>query len=111
MPGENTEHGIQCRLMGKFIVRDWKGVPDENGNNVKYSEGKAAALLESNVDFFLWTIKKAGEIAAEALAERGELLGKSSNASNGKKKPVARKSATKTPKTSTTSNPPQTEAQ
>lgn len=88
VPGEDTEHGIQCKLMGKFVVRDWRGVPDENGSDVKYSEENAATLLRTNIQFFLWVLQKAGDIAAEALAEREETVGKSSSASNGKKKPA-----------------------
>lgn len=85
LPGEDTEHGIQCKLMGKFIVRDWKGVPDEDGNDVKYSEEAAAELLRQNIEFFIWVVKRAGEIAADSKAEKEEIVGKSSSTSAGKK--------------------------
>ncbi|CAG8863156.1 hypothetical protein PS627_00092 [Pseudomonas fluorescens] len=82
--GEKTEHENHCMLLGQFILKDWQGAQDENGNPLKYSELEAGEVLKGDVDFFLFVIKKAAAIADENKQELEEAKGKSSPASSGK---------------------------
>ncbi|MCY4125396.1 MAG: hypothetical protein OXF59_09420 [Pseudomonas sp.] len=81
--GERTEHQNHCLLLGHFIVKDWTGVEDVDGNPVKFSPQTAAELLDSSIEFFVFTLKQAGQISADARAERADTVGKQSPASNG----------------------------
>lgn len=91
--GEKTEHSTQCMLMAHFILKDWSGAQDENGNPLKYSPDVGAQMLEGDVEFFLFVLKGAAEFSAESKQELEETVGKSSSDSGGKKS-----SAAKTPK-------------
>lgn len=89
--GEMTEHQNQCMLLSHFIVKDWAGVEDADGNQLKFSQKAAADLLDANVEFFIFVLEKAGKITAEAREELEETVGKPSPASNGKESgPVKR---------------------
>ncbi|CAK7070249.1 MAG: hypothetical protein KER_03088 [Kerstersia gyiorum] len=83
-PGEISEHDYQCTLLGKYIVRDWRGAVDAQGQPAAFSEQSAIATLRSDVNFFLFVLKEAGEIAAAAEQERSEHVGKSLPATDGK---------------------------
>jgi hypothetical protein len=82
--GEQTEHQNHAMLLGHFIVKDWMGVLDEEGNPVKYTPEVAAQLLEANLDFFVFAIQGGARVAAEAKEELDQTVGKPSPASSGK---------------------------
>lgn len=81
--GEMTEHQNHCMLLGHFIVKDWQGVQDTDDNPLDFTPEAAARLLESNVDFFVFVLREAGKISADAREELAETLGKPSPASSG----------------------------
>lgn len=83
LAGERTEHQNHCLLLGHFIVKDWEGVEDADGNPLKYTPTAAAELLDGAVDFFVFVLQQAGKISADARAERAETVGKQSPASSG----------------------------
>jgi len=89
--GETTEHQTQCRLLSQFIVKDWAGVQDAEGNPLAYSAGDAEQMLDSNIEFFLFVLKESGKAAIEAKKELAETVGKSLPASSGKKSGAARR--------------------
>lgn len=89
--GERTEHQNHCLLLGHFILKDWDGVEDADGNLVKFSHSAAAELLEGNIDFFVFVLKQAGKITADKAAELEETVGKPSPASNGKESGPAKR--------------------
>lgn len=93
--GELTEHQNHAMLMSHFIVKDWSGVLDADGNPLKYSPPVAAELLDSNVDFFLFVLRHSASIATEAAEDLAETVKKPSPASGGKKsgQPAKPKSA------------------
>ncbi|MEE1914990.1 hypothetical protein V0R52_01150 [Pseudomonas asiatica] len=95
--GEKTEHSTQCMLLANFILKDWSGAQDENGNPLKYSPDVGAQMLEGDVDFFLFVLKGAAEFSAESKQELEEIAGKPSRASSGSGNSAAktRKSAQK----------------
>ncbi|MEI2416219.1 hypothetical protein V8Z80_08545 [Orrella sp. JC864] len=78
LDGEETEHATQCTLLGHFVVRDWKGAADANGNPVPYSPKAAVATLKTDIRFFLWVLKEASDVAASHHREVEETRGKSS---------------------------------
>lgn len=86
--GEKSEHDNHCMLLAQFILQDWEGAQDEDGNPLKYDEAIGGEMLKGDVDFFLFVIKKAAAIAAENKQELDEAKGKSSPASSGKKSGV-----------------------
>lgn len=83
--GELTEHQNHAMLMSHFIVKDWSGVLDADGNPLKYTPSVAAELLDSNVDFFLFVLRHSASVATEAAEELADTVKKPSPASSGKK--------------------------
>ncbi len=83
LAGERTEHQNHCLLLGHFIVKDWEGVQDADGNPLKFTTAAAAEILDSNVEFFVFVLQQAGKISADTRAERAETVGKQSPASSG----------------------------
>lgn len=81
--GETTEHKTQCKLLSQFVVKDWEGVQDENGNPLKYSAEAAEHLLDTHLEFFMFTLREASNTTIEALKAMAETVGKPSPASNG----------------------------
>lgn len=81
--GEMTEHQNHCMLLSHFIVKDWQGVQDADGNPLEFSQGAAADLLEANIEFFVFVLREAGKVSADAREELAETLGKPSPASSG----------------------------
>ncbi|MFA1602345.1 hypothetical protein ACDW82_01675 [Alcaligenes faecalis] len=80
------EHDVQCQLLGRYIIKDWKGeILDDAGGVVPYSAEGAAKLLASNTDLFVWVIATAAQVAAGAQKEVTETVEKPSPGSNGKK--------------------------
>ena len=80
------EHDIQCQLLGRYIVRDWKGqIQDEAGRQVPYSPENAATLLSGDSDLFTWVLLHAAQLAKEAQEEAKETVEKSLPGSSGKK--------------------------
>lgn len=90
--GEVTDLQNHAMLLGHFIVKDWKGVQDEEGNELKYSAAAATQLLESNVEFLLFALRGGAVVATEAEEELAETVGKPLPASSGKKTGRAAKS-------------------
>lgn len=81
--GEKSEHDNHCFLLASFIVKDWQGAEDENGNALAYSETIGAEMLSGDTDFFYFVLRRAAAIAADNRAELEEIKGKQSPASNG----------------------------
>jgi dihydroorotate dehydrogenase len=83
--GEKSAHESHCMILAQFIVQDWDGVVDEDGNKVAFSNEVATELLSGNIEFFMWVISKASELAAEGKADLAETVEKPSPATTGKK--------------------------
>jgi hypothetical protein len=81
--GEKSESELFARLLGTFIVRGWQGVLGESGEPEEFSIDSAVRLLEGSDEFFLFVLKKSGEIARDARAEIEETVGKPSPDSPG----------------------------
>lgn len=82
---DEDEDKIQCDLLGRYIIRDWRGdIQDESGSQIGYTPEAAARLLRGNVALFAWVIARASEIAEDAHEEASEIVGKRSPASAGK---------------------------
>lgn len=88
--GEKTEHQNHCMLLANFIVKDWSGVQDAEGNPLKFDVTAAYELLESNIDFFLFVLRQGSVAATEASEELAETVGKPLPASNGRKSGAAK---------------------
>lgn len=83
--GELTEHQNHAMLLAHFIVKDWSGVVDDEGNPLKYSPEVAAQLLDHNIEFFLFVLRGGSSVASDTAEELKVTVGKPSPASNGKK--------------------------
>lgn len=81
--GETTEHQTQCRLLSQFIVKDWAGVQDAEGNPLAYSAAAAEQALDASLEFFLFVLREASTSAVEAQKALAETVGKSLPASSG----------------------------
>lgn len=76
VPGERSEHDKHCLLLAQFIIQDWKGAVDDSGAALSYEEAVGAEMLRGDVQFFLFTLRRARAIASDYAAEREEVLGK-----------------------------------
>lgn len=85
------EHDVQCQLLARYIIKDWKGpILDDADKVVPYSQEGAVKLLSSNLDLFAWVIAKAAQVTADFQQETKETVGKPSPATSGKKSGQAR---------------------
>lgn len=82
--GELTEHQNHAMLLAHFIVKDWSGVLDADGNPLKYGPSVAAELLENSLEFFLFVLRGGSSVATESAEELKDTVGKPSPASSGK---------------------------
>jgi len=82
--GEITEYDFQCKLLSQYILKDWRGAKDAEGQTVTYTPQAGQATLRSDIRFFLFVIKAAGEIATDVQKAREDTLGKSLPATAGK---------------------------
>jgi len=82
--GEITEYDFQCKLLSQYVLKDWRGAKDADGQAVTYTPQTGQATLRSNIRFFLFVIKAAGEIAAEMQQAQEDTVGKSLPATDGK---------------------------
>jgi hypothetical protein len=74
---DTTEFDVQCQLIAKFLIRDWDGVVNEDGNQAEFSAGAAEKLLKSNVAFFAWVLEKSTLVAIEKKADVAQIKKKS----------------------------------
>ena len=80
------EHDVHCQLLGRYIIKDWKGeILDDAGDAVPYSPEGAAKLLASNTELFVWAIATAAQVAAGAQKEVQETVEKPSPGTSAKK--------------------------
>ncbi|SOQ10403.1 hypothetical protein [Pseudomonas syringae group genomosp. 3] len=89
--GEKTEYVNHCLAIASFLLKDWTGAVDGDGNEIKYTEQVGAQMLEDNVDLFLFVLEHSGELAATKKVEQVETLEKPSPASSGKASGQGRK--------------------
>ncbi|OSN39564.1 hypothetical protein [Pseudomonas syringae] len=89
--GEKTEYVNHCLAIASFLLKDWTGAVDGDGNELKYTEHVGAQMLEDNLDLFLFVLDNSAELAASKKVEQVETLEKQSPASNGKASGQARK--------------------
>jgi hypothetical protein len=74
--GEKTEHQSHCALLAQFIVKDWDGVQDDQGNPLKFTADACAELLEANIDFFLFVLQQGSKSTIDAGKELDETVEK-----------------------------------
>ncbi|WP_368881912.1 hypothetical protein [Shewanella algae] len=74
---DTTEFDVQCQLIAKFLIRDWDGVVNEDGNQAEFSAEAAEKLLKSNVAFFAWVLEKSTLVAIEKKADVAQIKKKS----------------------------------
>lgn len=74
---DTTEFDVQCQLISKFLIRDWDGVVNEDGNQAEFSAEAAEKLLKSNVAFFAWVLEKSTLVAIEKKADVAQIKKKS----------------------------------
>ncbi|MGY2158567.1 hypothetical protein [Pseudomonas tolaasii] len=74
--GEMTEHQSHCALLAQFIVKDWEGVQDDQGNPLKFTAGACTELLEANIDFFLFVLQEGSKSTIDAGTELAETVEK-----------------------------------
>ncbi|NAP01944.1 hypothetical protein SAMN05444503_105169 [Pseudomonas sp. BS3767] len=82
--GEKTEYVNHCLAIASFLLKDWTGAVDDEGNEVKYTAHIGAQMLEDNVELFMFVLKYSGELAISKKEEQVETLEKPLPASSGK---------------------------
>ena len=82
--GEKTEHQNHCLLIGSYLLKDWDGAQDEDGNPLKYTPAIGSQMLESDVDLFVFVLKHAADLSAEGKGELAETVEKPQAGSSGK---------------------------
>lgn len=89
--GEKTEYVNHCLAIASFLLKDWTGAVDGDGNEIKYTAQVGTQMLEDNVELFMFVLKYSGELATSKKEEQVETLEKQSPASSGKASGQARK--------------------
>ncbi|QOI04610.1 hypothetical protein [Pseudomonas savastanoi] len=89
--GEKTEYVNHCLAIASFLLKDWTGAVDDEGNEVKYTANVGAQMLEDNVELFLFVLEHSGELAISKKEEQVETLEKPLPASSGKASGQGRK--------------------
>lgn len=74
--GEMTEHQSHCALLAQYIVKDWDGVQDDQGNPLKFTTSACTELLEANIDFFLFVLQEGSKSTIEVGIELAETVEK-----------------------------------
>jgi len=90
---EMSEASVQCELFAKYILTDWKGITDEDGEEVEYSIDMAFQMLKSNTDVFLFVFEASNNLEADVNEEKNSTVKKSVTSTN-----TASKSGTKNQK-------------
>ncbi|MEE5068651.1 hypothetical protein V2J79_05395 [Pseudomonas alliivorans] len=91
LEGEVSEKRNHCMVLAKYIVKDWQGAQDHEGNALPYDEEIGVSMLESDLEFFLFVLRSAESFAKQVQEERKETLEKPSPASSGKASGQGRK--------------------
>lgn len=73
---EISEHAYQCKLLSRYIIKDWRGVKDSAGVDREYTVEFGERVLSANVDFFLFVIRESKEILEFFQEERSDIVGK-----------------------------------
>lgn len=73
---EISEHAYQCKLLSRYIIKDWRGVKDSAGVDREYTAEFGERVLSANVDFFLFVIRAAKEVSESLQEERADIVGK-----------------------------------
>lgn len=82
--GERSFYHLQAGALARYVILDWDGVVDEDGEKVAYTPEAAERLLAGNVEFFMWAVNQATAIATEKAKRTEETVGKPSRGGNGK---------------------------
>ena len=75
--GEMSEAQVQCYLFAHYVLKDWKGITDENGEAMPFNPDMAYQLLKGNTDVFLFLFEKANESTVAAQKSKEEIAKKS----------------------------------
>lgn len=89
--GEKTEYVNHCLAIASFLLKDWTGAVDGDGNEIKYTAQVGAQMLDDNVELFMFVLKHSGELAISKKEEQVETLEKPLPASSGKASGQGRK--------------------
>ncbi|WP_116865681.1 hypothetical protein [Pseudomonas syringae] len=82
--GEKTEYVNHCLAIASFLLKDWTGAVDGEGNEIAYTAQVGALMLEDNIDLFIFVLDRCAELAASKKEEQVETLEKPLPASSGK---------------------------
>lgn len=79
-PTVNTQIGI----VGKYLVNDWQGVTDEDGEALELNPENFENLILNYPDLFGWILKQSVEIQRKHYVDLDKVKKKSQTATNGK---------------------------
>lgn len=82
---EDDNIEMQIKATGRYLVKSWQGVEDENGEPLELTPDNFTDLALSHLPVFNWVIEQCSDIAKKQAEELEKLKKKSSNATNGKK--------------------------
>lgn len=81
--GEKSEGDTVRALLAKFIIQDWSGAEDENGNPLAYNAKVGAEMLRTAPGFMQFVNSNANRIALENAGESSSIEGKSLSDTDG----------------------------
>ena len=61
---DQSDISLQAELLAKYIVTDWSGVGDEDGNEVAYTPELGKQLLRSNAIVFSKVVEEATKLSS-----------------------------------------------
>lgn len=84
--GEKPFHEGQCRLLAKYVLKDWKGegITGPDGKPMQYSEDAAFGLLYTDPGAFVFVLDSAQKLAMKLDGELKDVVEKPSPGTSGK---------------------------
>ncbi|HEY4714038.1 MAG TPA: hypothetical protein VIH30_07355 [Aquirhabdus sp.] len=86
---ERSQVDVQCELLGRYIIKGWKGEIIKDDVIAEYSPENAYWLLKSNLEVYLFILSQSQLVDAKRQIKVDETVGKSLNISTTKKTTAA----------------------
>lgn len=81
---EQNSLEMQVKIVGRYLVKDWKGIVDEQGEPLALTPDSFVDLVVADSAILGWIVEQAAEIAKQQKEYVADTKKKSSNVTSGK---------------------------
>lgn len=86
---EQNSLEMQVKIVGRYLVKDWKGIVDEQGEPLALTPDSFVDLVVADSAILGWIVEQAAEIAKQQKEYVADTKKKSSNVTSGKSNTVS----------------------